>query len=88
MATTKMTRKGQVTIPADIRHKLGIHEGDRFVVREVNGDVILRSERSIVKRTAGVFRDYAIQPSLSKEEMHEAFVEGMVEDYLESRDEQ
>ena len=30
--TTKMSSKGQVVIPEEIRHKLGLKTGDRFLV--------------------------------------------------------
>lgn len=31
MITSKVASKGQVTIPAEIREKLGLHEGDVLV---------------------------------------------------------
>lgn len=36
MKTSLVTTKGQVTIPAKIRHQLGVHQGDRvgFVYEE------------------------------------------------------
>ncbi|MBU1702104.1 MAG: AbrB/MazE/SpoVT family DNA-binding domain-containing protein [Candidatus Eisenbacteria bacterium] len=39
-ATTKMTTKGQVVIPEDIRKKLGLKPGARFVVVG-KGDVVI-----------------------------------------------
>jgi len=86
MATTKMTRKGQVTIPAEIRERLHLAEGDRFVVMVHDGDVVLRSERSIVASTAGMLgvgNPPLIPPT--KEARHEAFIQAIVDDYLDSR---
>jgi AbrB family looped-hinge helix DNA binding protein len=43
---TTVSSKGQVTVPIDIRKRLGVKGGDRlrFVVKE--GDVVLRPARS------------------------------------------
>ncbi len=39
---TKVTRKGQVTIPDDIRDAFGIAEGDFMMVHGANGVVVLK----------------------------------------------
>lgn len=39
---SKITSKGQLTLPADIRRDLGINIGDSVVFDKRNGDVILR----------------------------------------------
>ena len=85
MATTKMTRKGQVTIPAEIRDRLHLTEGDRFVVTVHDGDVVLRTERSIVASTAGALGGKKSSIPPTKEARHEAFVQAMVDDYRKSR---
>lgn len=66
MAATKMMRKGQVTIPVAIREKLNLKEGDFLVVNEVDGKVVLESQRNIVRRTAGVFAEYATKSSATR----------------------
>jgi len=43
LATTKMSSKGQVVIPEDIRRRLGLKSGARFVVVGKNDVVILKS---------------------------------------------
>jgi len=43
METTKMSSRGQVVIPEEIRNKLGLKTGDRFVVIADNDVVILKS---------------------------------------------
>ena len=53
--TTKMTRKGQVTIPIDIRSALDLHEGDHFTVRQEDHRVVLERASDAFRRTAGVF---------------------------------
>lgn len=42
-ATTKMSSKGQVVIPEEIRHRLGLTTGTQFVVVGDKGVVILKS---------------------------------------------
>jgi len=41
-----VTRKGQVTLPADIRRTLGIHEGDPVDFRVENGEIHVRPIRA------------------------------------------
>ena len=43
LSTTKMSSKGQVVIPEDIRSKLGLTSGSRFVVLGENDVVILKA---------------------------------------------
>jgi AbrB family looped-hinge helix DNA binding protein len=43
LATTKMSSKGQVVIPEDIRKRLNLKEGAQFVVVGENGVVILKA---------------------------------------------
>lgn len=40
VATTKLSSKGQIVIPEDIREKMGLKEGDQFVVIG-QGDVVI-----------------------------------------------
>jgi AbrB family looped-hinge helix DNA binding protein len=41
-ATTKLSSKGQVVIPKDVRNDLGLNEGDQFVVIGQGDAVILK----------------------------------------------
>ncbi len=41
---TTITSKGQVTVPAAIRKKLGISPSDRLKVKEVKGQIILEKD--------------------------------------------
>lgn len=43
LATTKMSSKGQIVIPEDIRKRLGLKPGAQFVVVGQNDVVILKS---------------------------------------------
>jgi AbrB family looped-hinge helix DNA binding protein len=42
VATTKMSSKGQVVIPEDIRHRLGLETGVQFLVLGEDDVVILK----------------------------------------------
>ena len=42
VATTKMSSKGQVVIPEDIRRRLGLESGSQFVVIGEDDTVILK----------------------------------------------
>lgn len=41
---TSITSKGQVTVPVEIRRKLGIDTADKLRVKEVNGTVVLEKD--------------------------------------------
>lgn len=53
--TTVMTRKGQITVPVEIRRALGLQEGDRVVVAlEGEGRATLQRVESVADRTYGM----------------------------------
>jgi AbrB family looped-hinge helix DNA binding protein len=56
--TTKLTRKGQMTVPAEIRRALSLKEGDRLIVTydEATGRATFESAMSLVERTAGILK--------------------------------
>jgi len=52
MAKVKVTRKYQVTIPEEVRHKIGVTIGDELLVREEEEKIVL--ERPIdLEKLAG-----------------------------------
>lgn len=52
MAKVKVTRKYQVTIPEEVRHKIGVMIGDELLVREEEEKIVL--ERPIdLEKLAG-----------------------------------
>jgi AbrB family looped-hinge helix DNA binding protein len=70
MRTTTITGKGQVTIPIEIRQRLGLVEGERLEVQLEADTVCLRRAQSVIARTAGIFADSG--QTRSAEEMREA----------------
>jgi AbrB family looped-hinge helix DNA binding protein len=62
----KVTRKGQTTIPAEIREKLGIKEGDDLAVEAVDQNVVFKLIPKI-EDCAGIFAGHADVAELKKE---------------------
>lgn len=67
---SKITRKGQVTIPIEFRRELELHEGDTVLFEmDERGLHIVRRE-DVVVPTAGIFREYTDnKPDPSREEI-------------------
>jgi AbrB family looped-hinge helix DNA binding protein len=55
---TVATVKGQVVIPAPLRHKLGIKKGTKFLVYEDNGKIVLEPVdfRQIMRSLRGILK--------------------------------
>jgi AbrB family looped-hinge helix DNA binding protein len=74
---TVMTRKGQITVPADIRRALGLQVGDKVAVSlDEEGQTLhanLRPVRSVADATFGSIRS-AHQP-VDEEAVKQAFTE-------------
>lgn len=83
-ATSKLTAKGQTTIPSDVRERLDLKAGDVLDYSLRNGEVILRKRRSALE-LAGILHDPNRKP-LSIEEMDEAIGEAINERYGQSLD--
>lgn len=78
---TKVTRKGQITVPVEVRRALGLKEGDNVAVRlEENGRATLERRPSFVARTAGIFKSG--RPPLNPEQEQDEFERGVAEDVL------
>lgn len=77
---TVMTRKGQITVPVEIRRALGLREGDKVALTLCDGQVRLSRARSVVDETAGVLRSR--QPALSAEELRTVAEQVIAEDVV------
>ncbi len=75
---TSMTKKGQVTIPADIRKLLGLEPHDKVAFVVEDNQVRITAAISVAERTAGIFK--SDQPMLSIEEETRAAEEAMAEE--------
>lgn len=80
---TVVTRKGQITVPAEIRRALGLKEGDKVALALVDPkrrQVRLRPVRSVAELTFG-----AVTPRKRPEDFKELrgqFVEGQAKEAL------
>jgi len=73
MHTTVVTRKGQVTIPAEIRRDLNLEEGERVAMERHGDAVLLRRATSVAQRTAGALAAYRREPAPTPDEERAAF---------------
>lgn len=62
----KVTRKGQTTIPAKIREKLGIKEGDKLAVESVGRQIVFKPIPKL-EDMCGIFAGHADVAELKKE---------------------
>jgi AbrB family looped-hinge helix DNA binding protein len=56
---SKITRKGQVTLPADVRKRLSLEPGGKVRWVVDGSDVKVEPVGSIADRTAGILQQYA-----------------------------
>lgn len=56
MATATITTKGQVTIPAEVRQRLGIEAGDRIEFVEIEGGYAIKPAIDDVRSLKGLLR--------------------------------
>ena len=68
MQTSTLTTKGQVTIPADVRRRLGLHPGDRVAFIVDGDEVRLVRRENRIEAAFGICRP---ETSLSVEDMNE-----------------
>lgn len=78
---TVVTRKGQVTVPVEIRRELGLNIGDKVTFTIDEGDVRLARTGSVVERTAGVFKDK--KPALTAKQLRQAAEQAIAEGAVE-----
>jgi AbrB family looped-hinge helix DNA binding protein len=69
MDMARVSIKGQVTIPIEIRHKLGLREGDKVVFMEQGENIILlNSNRIAWKELQTAFQGAAEEAGFQSEE--------------------
>jgi len=52
MELAKITLRGQITIPIEIRKKLGVKDGDKVIFIEQDGRIIIENATMIALKTA------------------------------------
>lgn len=56
MSTATVTSKGQITIPADVRRRLGLESGDRVEFVEADGGFAIKAANDDVRALKGMLR--------------------------------
>jgi AbrB family looped-hinge helix DNA binding protein len=75
MAHAKVTSKGQITIPVEVRTELNLKPGDQvFFARDPDGRFVLFAKNGSIERLKGMFGPFPRTVSL--EEMDEAIARG------------
>lgn len=65
---TVVTVKGQVVIPAKLRHRLGIKKGTRLYIEERNGELVLRPlTREYFQKMSGILKGTGLTTALEEE---------------------
>ena len=69
MELAKVTSKGQITIPIDIRRKLGVKEGDKILFVEEQGRIIMmNSSMDALRKAQAAFTGEAERLGLRDEQ--------------------
>ena len=69
MELAKITLRGQITIPVEIRKKLGVRDGDKVVFIEENGRIVMEnSVRVALKDVQKAFRGEAKRLGLKNDQ--------------------
>ena len=75
---TVITRKGQITLPAEMRKALNLKQGDRVAVSLHAEGLRVRPTKGVVAATAGALK--GDRPPLSARELREEFEKGVAEE--------
>lgn len=76
-----LTRKGQVTVPAEIRRAMGLELGDKVAFFVDEGGVRLVRAGSVVERTKGAVK--STLPPMTAEEMRTAAADAIADGVAE-----
>ena len=71
MLSSAVTTKGQVTIPVELRQKLGIKPGDRVGFVDEGGRIVLQRQETAIEATFGIVK---ARKGATLEQMEETIV--------------
>lgn len=57
MKTVKVSDKGQIAIPREIREQTGIKKGDELVIVQSNGKILLEKSQKVSTKMKDDFKD-------------------------------
>lgn len=73
MLSSSVTTKGQVTIPIELREKLGIKPGDRVGFVDEGGRIVLQRQETAIEAVFGVVKT---SKGVTLEQMDDAIAAG------------
>lgn len=73
MLSSSVTTKGQVTIPIELREKLGIKPGDRVGFVDEGGRIVLQRQETAIEAVFGLVKT---SKGVTLEQMEEAITVG------------
>ena len=85
--TTKVTRKGQITIPIEFREKYNLKEGARVLVEDRDGRLTIQHPDQAVDWTAGAFRQYTNGEFLTPDQIREIASQSIADQVMSEMDE-
>ncbi len=81
----KVTSKGQITIPKEVRDSLGLNKGTTVIVIEKDGEAILRPKTGRISDLAGFLGKPPSQTMLSIQEIDDAIGEAVAKKFERTR---
>lgn len=88
MELARVSSKGQITIPIEIRKKLNLKEGDKVLFVEENGNIfVLNASLVALREIQGNMKDEGKKQNLNSEEDVNQYVEKIREEKWEQKHE-
>ncbi len=62
---SKVSKKGQITIPKDVREKLGLKVGDKVIFESITQGILIRKKQeieinNILEEITGIWKDHPL----------------------------
>lgn len=87
LRASRVTRKGQVTIPVELRRDLDLHEGDTVMFSRTKRGIEVFRPTDVVAATAGIFAEYAKNLPTDPGELRDLIAESIAADVATELDE-
>ena len=73
---SKISKKGQITIPKDIREKLGLKVGDKVIFQSITQGILIRKKEDsdinkILNEITGIWKDHPLFKNKTTKEIIE-----------------
>jgi AbrB family looped-hinge helix DNA binding protein len=81
--TVKVSEKGQIAIPLDVRNAAGIAQGDELVIIEDEGKILLEKPKVVAQKMEDNFKDILRYSEESLKEIWDNEADDIWSSYLE-----